>query len=248
VGNRATLASAEEAGDVGGTDMDAIDQVSPDVEPLEEQLRAFVVHAGAVLPAGTECSIIVSSPEGGRRVASSDERSARCDELELVLEAGPCVDAVTDLQVTVARDLDTEERWQPWTRQARDLGFRSVAAFPAQVRGDLRAALNVYSERRDPWDRDTLVRCDVYAQQLAAVVDLQRDVEDLLRVQHRLREALTAQADVDQAIGAVMVTDRCDAATALAVLTSVSRTDDVALPEAARRVLRARGARTADRS
>lgn len=225
--------------------MDAIEQVSPAVEPLDEQLRAFVVHAGAVLPPGTECSIIVTSQQGGRRVASSDERSARCDELELALEAGPCVDAVDDLQVTVARDLQVEERWQPWTRQAQELGFRSVAAFPAQLRGDLRAALNVYSERPDPWDRDTLLRCDGYAQQLGAVVDLHQDVEDLLRVQRRLQDALAAQTVVDQAVGAVMVTDRCDAPTALATLTTSARTHGVPLPEAARWALEALGALTA---
>jgi hypothetical protein len=206
---------------------------------LSGHLDEFAIRASGVLPPGLECSITVATADGVRRVASSDPRSARCDDVEVAEDAGPCIEAMDTLQVTLVPAVETEDRWPGWVQTARTLRFRSAAAFPAHVRGETRAAFNVYSETPGPWSRDTLVRCDVYAQQIAVATDLCLHLEDLGRVQDRLQDALLAQVAIDQAIGAIMATNECDAADALEILRSASRDDGDDLPAVARQMLSA---------
>lgn len=219
-----------------------------DMAVLREHLDTFVLHATTVMPPRSECSITLRTGREDVRLSSSGPRAARCDDLEVAAGIGPCIDAVDTLRVTLTPDLDQETRWADWTGVVRELGFRSVGAFPIHVGDGARAAFNVYSEQPDPWDRDALLRCDVYAQQVATVVDLFLETSDLRRTRQELQRAVAAQAAIDQAIGAIMVAQACDAGTALQVLRARSREEGSGLTDAARRVLDAldRDARTRD--
>ncbi len=204
---------------------------------MDEHLTMFATRAAYQLRPDRNCSITVRDPFGLRRSASSEARAAYCDEVETADGSGPCIDAMEELRVVLVPDLADEVRWGAWTAAARAVGFRSAVAFPAHVRQPARAALNVYSEQPDHWDRDTIVRCDVYAQQIAAVLDLCLGVADLEQKRRRLQEALLAQKAIDQAVGAIMATQRCDAADALLTLQDAARQGDAGLTASAAQVL-----------
>lgn len=204
---------------------------------MDEHLTMFATRAAYQLRPDRSCSITVRDPLGLRRSASSEARAAYCDEIETADGAGPCIEAMDELRVVMVPDLADEVRWGAWTAAARSMGFRSAIAFPAHVSQPARAALNVYSEQPDHWDRDMIIRCDVYAQQIAAVLDLCLGVADLEQKRRHLQEALQAQRAIDQAVGAIMATRRCDAAEALHILQDASRERDVGLTLSAEQVL-----------
>jgi hypothetical protein len=212
-------------------------QADEGLESLAEHLGLFVERAGHHLGFDLACSIMVVDAGEVRQAASSDPRAAHCDEVEAAEYVGPCVDAMESLQAVLVPDLRAETRWPSWRSTALATGFRSAAAFPAHLAWPARAALNVYSERLDPWDRDTVVRCDVYAQMIGAVVDLCLRTEELDRRRAALETALEAQAAIDRAVGAVMATSGCDAAEALRILRTATRQGESDLPEVARTVL-----------
>lgn len=190
---------------------------------LDEQLGVFTSGAAVVLGGQASCSVMLRLEGGVRRSASSDPLAAACDEVELAVDDGPCLDALETGLVMLVDDLDAEDRWPAWTRTARAAGFRSSGGFPVHLRSQAAVAVNVYRPGPGPWDRDSLVRADVYAQQLGRVVDLCLDLREANGRRHALEDALAAQASIDQAVGAIMATKHCDASAAFAMLIAAAR-------------------------
>lgn len=204
---------------------------------LDEQLEAFTSGAAVVLGGRASCSIIMRIGGVERRSASSDPLAAACDEVELAVDEGPCVDAVETGLVYLIDDVATESRWPAWARTAHAAGFRSSGAFPVHLRGDAAVAVNVYRPEPGPWDRDSLIRADVYAQQLGRVVDLCLDVGELSGQRHALEDALVAQTSIDQAVGAIMATQHVDATAAFALLIAAAKDGTSGLGEVAVAIL-----------
>ncbi len=208
-------------------------------ELLDEQLQGFVSGAAVVLGGRASCSVILRLDGGVRRSASSDPLAAACDEVELAVGEGPCLDALETGLVMLVDDLGTEDRWPAWRRTARAAGFRSSGGFPVHLRGDAAVAVNVYRPEPGPWDRDSLIRADVYAQQLGRVVDLCLDLREVTARRHALEDALAAQASIDQAVGAIMASKHCDATTAFALLVAAARDGRSQLSDVAVQILEA---------
>lgn len=207
---------------------------------VDQQLTDFAMHAAATLGWASSCSITMELDGRPRRTASSDALSAACDDVEVTSGSGPCLDAMTSRQVVIVDDVRLEESWPEWTRTTAAAGFLSAGAFPGHTRsGGGGVAVNVYREGVGPWHRDDLVRADMYAQQVARVLDLCQSLGDAQSQRAELVEAMRAQRSIDHAIGAVMTTHDCDAATALMLLRSGAIRQSVDVSDVAATVLRA---------
>ena len=133
---------------------------------LDDYARAAAERVGVP----TECSIILRHHHLLRYVASSGDRAALCDVVEVEAGEGPCVVAIQQLRGELVPDVLAAELWPAWRRAATDQGFRSAAALPAVVDADTTIALNLYSDDVDPWDRDALVGMDRLVQEMAELV------------------------------------------------------------------------------
>ncbi len=204
---------------------------------IDQQLDDFAAHAAGALGRAASCSITMDVAGELRRSASSDAAAAACDDAEVETGDGPCLDAMADARVVVVDDVRAERRWPGWTAATTAAGFRSAGAFPGHSRSGTPVAVNVYRRHAGPWQADELVRADLYAQQVARVLDLCLHIGSLQHQHRVLREALAAQAAIDQAVGAVMATRGCDAATALAELRSAAGGRNGTLSAAAAAVL-----------
>lgn len=205
---------------------------------LDEELTDVAAAAAAHLADGaSSCSITIELDHGPRRTASSDPLSAACDDVEIETRVGPCLEAMSSGSVVLVEDIAAAAAWPAWSRTARAAGFGSSAAFPAHLRSSATAAVNVYRPWPGSWDRDTLLRADVYAQEVAHVVDLCVEVAELEEARRAMQVALLDRREVDHAIGAVMVVNQCDAPTALSLLMGSAVNRSVTLAEVARSVL-----------
>jgi hypothetical protein len=138
-------------------------------------LEPIVRDTTDTLGAGTSCSVLVARDGVLLPGPSSDPRSASCDQVEVDEGGGPCVLAMAQLRGVLVVDVATETRWDPWRRRAIEVGFRSAAALPGYIATGSLVALNLYSERVDPWDAQMLTVADGFAQQLARAV-LERQI------------------------------------------------------------------------
>jgi hypothetical protein len=208
-----------------------LDLVILETRTVREHLDSFALRAANQLGPGTHCSVSLRHGGTDRLAATSSERSARCDEEEYATGAGPCISAMDLLGVVLVPDLLAEGRWSSWRQISLDQGFRSSAAVPARVRDGAEIALNLYSERVDPWDRSMLVRADTYAQQMAATVALCLEVADLTQEVSDLRGLSALQETLDRAIGVTMARRGCTAEEALTHLRdlALTRGEDLSL-------------------
>lgn len=205
---------------------------------VREHLDDFALRAGHHLGRGTHCSISLRHEGEDRLAASSGPRPAGCDEVEFREGAGPCITAMDTLQVVLVPDLLDDDRWTPWNEQARSVGFRSSAAVPANVGEGADIALNLYSELTDPWDRQALLQADTFAQSIARTVGLCLQVARMAQRVEDLRAAVAARDVINQAIGAVMVTNGCSVEEALEVLASASTHRNVDMVDVAASLVR----------
>jgi hypothetical protein len=223
---------------VDGDDRAETDLLILGARTVREHLDSFALRAANHLGPDTHCSISLRHGGQDRLAATSSARSARCDEVEYASGAGPCITAMDLLGVVLVPDVVAEGRWSSWREITLDEGFRSSAAVPARVSAGADIALNLYSERLDPWDRSMLVRADTYAQQVAATIALCLEVADLSQQVTDLRELSARQQSLDRAIGVTMARRRCTADDALVVLRDEALTRGAALSDVAAGLLR----------
>jgi GAF domain len=105
-------------------------------------------------------------------VCTTNEVSARVEELQFELGEGPCVDAYHQDRPVLEPDLadPATPRWLAFARPAVEAGVRAIFGFPLQVGAVRLGALNLYCDRPGPLTdeqhADALVLADVTAQAL----------------------------------------------------------------------------------
>ena len=105
-------------------------------------------------------------------VCTTDDVSARIEELQYDLGEGPCVDAYRRDRPVLEPDLaqPVTPRWLAFTGPAVDAGARAVFGFPLQVGAVRLGALNLYRDHAGPLSdaqhADALVMADIAAQAL----------------------------------------------------------------------------------
>src|SRR3954452_2276734 len=113
-------------------------------------------------------------------VCTTDDVSARIDELQYMLGEGPGLDAHRTQQPVEEPDLaqPLTVRWSSFSSIALEAGARAVFGFPVVVDGARLGALNLYRDRAGPLTADQRADAVVLAGVAArAVMALQADAE-----------------------------------------------------------------------
>lgn len=207
--------------------------IGPAMTAVSPYLDALAGRAAGLFAPHTEVSITLRHHGANVRAASSDDRAARCDQVENRLDDGPCITAMEQLAAELVPDVAAEARWAAWCAQATEERFASALAMPAHVAHGFSLAVNFYSSLPDPWQPRALVAADAFAQRVA------------LAVSSRLQLATAAHdgtiADptttVEQAVGATMECNACTAQEARDLLLETARVRGVALEVVAATIL-----------
>jgi GAF domain-containing protein len=103
-------------------------------------------------------------------LCTTDDVSARIEELQFELGEGPCVDAFQQDRPVLEPDLAAPHtpRWVGFSGPAVEAGVRAIFGFPMQVGAARIGALNLYCDRPGPLSdeqhADALVVADIAAQ------------------------------------------------------------------------------------
>ena len=153
---------------------------------VERRLRILAqLSAGAETDLGTQrlcqvCAEVTKVSGAGMMLMSGDlargslcstnEVSARIEELQYTLGEGPCVDAYHQDRPVLEPDLadPATQRWFGFAAVAVNAGVRAIFGFPLQVGSVRLGALNLYCDLPGPLSdeqhADALVMADVAAQ------------------------------------------------------------------------------------
>ncbi|ROS30801.1 GAF and ANTAR domain-containing protein [Cellulomonas sp. PhB150] len=204
---------------------------------IDDLVQAVADAAAARLAPPAEVTVTLRRHGRLGVVASSGDRARRCDEVEYAADDGPCVEAVDSLTLVLSADLTTETRWPAWTQAAREAGFRSAAAFPAEVEPGVSVAVNLYSEDPEGSIEASTERGTMYAGEVARAVQLSLRVAREAETSQDLRAALASRSVIDQAVGVIMAQNRCSSDDAFAMLRSASQHRNVKLRDVATSII-----------
>lgn len=169
-------------------------------------------------------------------VCTTNEVSAKIEQLQYDLGEGPCVDAYNQDRPVFEPDLAAARavRWLAFSGPALDAGARAVFGFPMRVGAVRLGALNLYSDRPGPLSdeqhTDALVMADIAAKAVlllqsgAAAGKLAAELEsgaDFKYVVHQASGMVAAQLDVS--VGQALIRMRAFAFGNDRLLTDVAR-------------------------
>jgi diguanylate cyclase (GGDEF)-like protein len=127
--------------------------------PIQGILDQLVRRIVEILPITGAGVTLISETTNPHYVAASDESAMRFEELQTVLDEGPCIAAYqTGRAVTIA-DLSKEKRFPVFINQAREAGLAAAFTFPLHHGDSQLGALDLY--------RDTAGELDAEAAKVA---------------------------------------------------------------------------------
>ncbi len=188
------------------------------VESFLEEV-ANLAAAAVDAHADVACGITTRTEHSPVTSAASDPRAARVDEAQYASGAGPCLEAMSTGQIVEVIDQQSDRRWEAYRRTALEIGVTSSLSMPLFVDQSSAGALNLYGFGPVDWiSGPARQRAEVFAGQASTALTLALRFNDQAERSRQLVEALHARSIIDQALGILMVEQRCDARTAFDLL------------------------------
>lgn len=216
-----------------GTTFESLQSLLLSFGDADAFLQGLAGLAAGLMPG---VSVGITARYGGSvlTVASSDGRAELLDETQYRNGGGPCLEALQTGLIVECTDLATETRWRPYTVAARGQGLHASLSLPLTAGGATLAALNVYS-----FDPDVALtgvvrhRYAAFAGQAAVLLRLatRQEQDGILLAQ--LEAALNSRTVIDQALGIIMMQQRCTSAEAFDLLRRQSQNSNRKLREIA---------------
>jgi GAF domain-containing protein len=222
---------------------DAPDTPAHALESLQSLLLTFAdvdafLEGVAALAAGLlpGVSVGITARYGGSvlTVASSDDRAELLDETQYRSGGGPCLQALSTGLTVESADLSSETRWPDYCVIARRHGLSASLSLPMTAGGVVLAALNVYSFAADAvFPPSTRGQLEAFAGHAAVLLRLAtRQHQDGILLS-QLEAALDSRTVIDQALGIIMMQQRCTSTQAFELLRRESQNSHRKLREVA---------------
>lgn len=187
------------------------------------------------------CGIVLLRQRTAPTFASSGPAARSMSQIECQSSDSPAMTASVD-QVTVhGSDLTQENRWPEYTEAVLAHGIRSVLAIPFQLDGETKAALLLYSHRRDRFEGGLPETAQDFVRQTSLALRLAVRFAQYSDAAAHLRATLETRTVIDMAIGIIMAQNRCSQQEAFELLKAASSTRNSKLRHVAAAVVNALG-------
>jgi hypothetical protein len=204
----------------------SVDQILADVTATATELIKGVDTAGVLL--------IVA---GGKfeSLAGTTDLPHQLDELQMLFQEGPCMQAALDDVVVRTDDFREEERWPRYSKAAVEIGVLSGMSFKLYTADRTAGALNLFGFQPNSWDSEAETIGTVLAAHAAAALLASKQGE-------QLASALSTRDQIGQAKGIIMERYNVDDVQAFEMLRRLSQESNTKLVDIAQQVISTRGA------
>jgi hypothetical protein len=187
----------------------------------------------------TEAGVLLEDTSGTLRpVASSSERMAALELIEIQREEGPCLDCWRTGEAVRADDLEAAiRRWPRFVTAALRVGFRSVYALPLRLRTDRIGALNLFAERPIGLSEDDAALGQALADVATIGILHERSLRERSVINEQLQGALDSRVAIEQAKGMVAEQSGNDVDAAFTVIRKYARDHNTKLTDVAVRII-----------
>jgi diguanylate cyclase (GGDEF)-like protein len=147
------------------------------IQGILDQLVRRIVEIMPITGAGVT---LISESTSPHYVAASDSRALRFEELQTVLDEGPCIVAYRTGEAVAVGDLRTEERFPLFSPQALLAGLAAVFTFPLRHGDSQLGALDLYRDKPGSLSEDAMVAAQTLADVASAFLVNAQARSDLL--------------------------------------------------------------------
>ncbi|HUN33005.1 MAG TPA: GAF and ANTAR domain-containing protein [Trebonia sp.] len=207
-------------------------------ETVEQFLREVATLAAPIADDGLSCAMAL--PSQGRRVAAAactGQAAAELDDLQAVEGDGPGLRAARRGEMVRIDDVGHHDRWRRFARRALAAGIRSSLSVPLTAEGRPAGALSLYARRPHAFGPEATRNAQWFASQASGALTLALRMASCSDLNEQLRSSMASRAIIDQALGVIMVTDRCPHDRALAKLKRASQNTNVKIRDLAARIV-----------
>ncbi|MCE0537151.1 ANTAR domain-containing protein [Kineosporia rhizophila] len=206
---RETLVELARLG-VGDTDLPAL-------------LRRVAELAVQAAPAVQSASLLLGDPADPDSIVSTSPLAQAGDGLQYMIGSGPMFEAYATGSPVATSDALDDPRWPDLARVAGGTASSgSWLALPLVLEEKPIGLLMLYGEAGHTFGEPALAQLAPFVQAAATLVRDSRTIQEMRSVQEQLRQALASRAVIDQAKGMIMLSRRCSAEDAFAVLVRMS--------------------------
>ncbi|HZC10887.1 MAG TPA: GAF and ANTAR domain-containing protein [Mycobacterium sp.] len=198
---------------------------------LDTVLGELTQSAISAMPGAQYAGITIASRTGKVRTASATDRyPALLDEIQQRRGQGPCLSAAWEHHVIQIDDMQLENRWPAYCRDARETPIRSIISFQLFADHNTMGALNFYAEKPNAFDADAAEMGLILATHTAVAWTMVRRDE-------QFRSALASRDIIGQAKGMIMERFKVDAIQAFELLKRLSQSSNRPLAGVARQLV-----------
>jgi GAF domain-containing protein len=201
-----------------------------------EQVLSDVTAAAMELIPGADTAGVLLIGKGGKfdSVAGTSDLPQRLDELQMMFNEGPCVEAALDELIVRTDDFRTEQRWLEYSPAVVEIGVLSGLSFKLYTADRTAGALNLFGFKPNAFDAEDETTGVVLAAHAAAAILASRQGE-------QLESALSTRDRIGQAKGIIMERFGVDDVQAFEMLRRLSQDGNTRLIDIAQRVIDTRG-------
>lgn len=167
---------------------------------LDETLQCIVDLGGHYIEGCESASVTFVQGRVLRTPVFSSPLARDLDQFQYETQMGPCLQAIAEHETVLVHDLEGEDRWHEWRRQALDRGVRSSISFRLFLEDgeqETMGALNMYAAVPRAFDARSQAVGQVFASH--AAVALKAAITEA-----GLEQALASRDMIGQAKGILM--------------------------------------------
>jgi GAF domain-containing protein len=201
---------------------------------VDEVLSDVTATATELIP-GTDSAGVLLVGKGGKfeSLAGTNDLPHRLDELQMMFNEGPCVEAALDELIVRTDDFRDEERWPKYSAAAVEIGVMSGLSFKLYTADRTAGALNLFAFEPNAFTAEDETTGVVLAAHAAAAILAGRHGE-------QLESALSTRDRIGQAKGIIMERFGVDDVQAFEMLRKLSQDGNTRLIDVAQRVIETR--------
>ncbi|WP_396932389.1 GAF and ANTAR domain-containing protein [Mycolicibacterium sp.] len=201
-----------------------------------QDVLSEVTTAAVELIAGIDTAGILLVSRGGRfeSLAGTSELPHDLDELQRILDEGPCLAAATGELVVQVDDFRADTRWPAYAAGAIKIGVLSGLSYRLYTSDQTAGALNLFGFEPRSWDEESVMTGSVLAAHAAAALLASRHAE-------QMHSAVVSRDRIGQAKGIIMERFKVDDTAAFELMRRLSQERNTKLADIADRIINTRG-------
>jgi GAF domain-containing protein len=194
----------------------ALAELDPTAEP--EQALEQAAEAARTLLGTDSAGLLLANADGELEWAvGADARAQSVTAAQVRQAIGPCVAAYEESRPIHVADITTDPRWQPLRREFAASGIRAclsipvrLAGAPTRLAGAPVGVLDLYSSEPRNWDDSQIAAAQAYAGVVRMLLGTTLSAAAASQLADQLQRALNSRVRIEQAKGALMVSQNLD--------------------------------------